>query len=128
MFSGLKLYTIHTKPASDATLDRPLFIREGFNFFAFLFTFVWALYHRCYTFAAIIFSANVTAAIAFQSALINEPQLVLLQFTIQILAGMHANDVWRARLARRGYIFQDISSGSSLLSAEQRYFDRLVAR
>lgn len=127
MFHGMKLYTVHTKPASAHALDRPVFLREGFNWMAFLFTFLWAFYHRLWLFGLVIMAANVVAAMALRFGLIDQLSLMLVQFAMQFVVGFHANDALRSKMQKQGYIFQDITSGDSLLRAEQRYFDRLVA-
>ena len=127
MFHGLKLYTVHTKPGSDATLDKPVFLREGFNWLAFLFTFVWALYQRLWGLALVVFLANVAAMAAMKYGALSQLSAGIVQFALQIIVGFHANDCLRKRLSKQGFIFQDITSGDSLLRAEQRYFDRLVA-
>lgn len=127
MFHGMKLYTVHTKPGSDYTLDKPVFLREGFNWMAFLLTFLWAGYHRLWRFALAIFLANVAIALSVRYGVLTQFSGGIVQFAVQILVGFQANDALRARMQKKGYIFQDITSGESLLTAEQRYFDRLVA-
>lgn len=127
MFSGLKLYTVHTKAGSDHTLDRPVFLREGFNLYAFVFTFLWAFYQRLWLFGVVIFAAQMLAGAALSLGLLDQISVMLVQFALQIMVGFCANDALRKHMQKRGYIFQDITSGDSLLRAEQRYFDRLVA-
>jgi len=126
MFHGLKLYTVHVKPGSDVTLAKPLFLREGFNWMAFLFTFLWAFYHRLWVFGLVILGANALAIFAARYGLLTEFSLPVVQFALQFIVAFHANDAYRKSLTKRGYLFQDITSGDSLLRAEQRYFDRLV--
>lgn len=127
MFHGMKLYTVHTKPGSDYTLDKPIFLREGFNWLAFLFTFLWALAHRLWAFALVLFIANITIAMAMRYGVFSQLTGGIVQFGVQVLAGFHANDALRNVMQKRQYLFQDITSGESLLMAEQRYFDRLIA-
>jgi hypothetical protein len=128
MFHGLKLYTVHTKPGSDHSRDKPIFLREGFNWLAFLFTFLWGFYHRLWAFALVVLAANFAAVLLVRFGILGEPGVFILQFAIQFLAGFHGNDALRRKMQKQGYIFQDIASGDSLLRAEQRYFDRLVAQ
>lgn len=128
MFHGMKLYTIHIKPGSDITLDKPVFLREGFNWWAFLFTFLWALYKKLWLFGIAIFLANVAIMLVIETGIIGEYAGAAMQFAVQIFVGFSANDALRKRMQKDGYIFQDITSGDSLLRAEQRYFDRLVMR
>lgn len=127
MFSRLKLYTVHTQLARDASSDRPLFVREGFSLPAFALTVFWALYHRCWRFAAIIMLAEIAIYASVYAGFANQASFTLAQFFLQVLIGYHAHDFLRARLARAGYALQDIASGESMLRAEQRYFDRLLA-
>jgi hypothetical protein len=127
MFHGLKLYTVHTKSGSDHTLARPVFVREGFNWYAFVFTFMWAFYQRLWLFGAAILMANFAAALLLEYKILTPSSALILQLGLQVIVGFFANDLLRARMQKRGYIFEDITSGDSLLRAEQRYFDRLVA-
>ena len=126
MFQGLKLYTVHIKPGSDVTLAKPLFLREGFNWMGFLFTFLWAFSHRLWLFGLVVITASLLMMLAAHYGLLTEFSLSVVLFALQLMVGFSANDVLRKSLTRRGYIFQDITSGDSLLRAEQRYFDRLV--
>lgn len=128
MFHGLKLYTVHAKPGSDHTLMKPIFLREGFNLLAFLFTFLWAFYHRLWLYGFIVLACNLLIGAMVEYRYLGEIAAVIAQFGIQFVVGFTANDILRARLSKRGYIFEDITSGDSLLRAEQRYFDRLVTK
>lgn len=128
MFHGLKLYTVHTKPSSDITREKPIFLREGFNWMAFLFTFLWAFYQRLWRFGLAVFVANLLVVTAVKYGYITDITGGIVQFGLQVIVGFSANDVLRKKMQKQGYVFQDITSGDSLLRAEQRYFDRLVAQ
>ncbi len=127
MFNGLKLYTVHNQQGGRDALENPVFLREGFNWAAFLFTFIWALYQRLWSLALAIFVANIAVVSLVKYGLLNEFSGGVVQLALQIIVGFHANDFLRARMKSSGYIFQDIVSGDSLLRAKQRYFDRLAA-
>lgn len=127
MFRSLKLYTVHSHKTS-APMTSPVFVREGFNFFAFLFTFIWALYQRCFYFAALIVGANLVLMLALNYEVLNEAQMAISQFLVQLVVGFTANDMLRARFEKTGFIFQDITSGESLMNAQQRYFDRVIGQ
>jgi hypothetical protein len=127
MFHQLKIYTVHIKSGSNYQLERPLFLREGFNWGAFMFTFLWAFYHRLWAFGILVLAANVVIGACAAEGIITPVASGLTQFAFQILIGFNANDALRIRLAKRGFVMSDITSGDSLLRAEQRYFDRLVA-
>ncbi|MFO0388577.1 MAG: DUF2628 domain-containing protein [Alphaproteobacteria bacterium] len=127
MLFGTKIYTVHVNPDLPQAYEKPVFVREGFNLYALIFMFMWALYHRLWL--------HAVALIAIQSGLMYlDKENVLSPMTIgplylafQILIGFHANDWLRAKLQRKGYITADITTGESLLRAEQRFFERHFA-
>lgn len=126
MLRGLKLYTVHTKPGSDHTIQRPVFLREGFNWFAFLFTLVYTLSQRLWIYSCVIFVAYALIIMAMRYQLIGETWSFIIQMGLQVIIGFTANDVIRHKMQKQGFLFQDVTSGESLLKAELRYFDRLV--
>jgi hypothetical protein len=121
---GMKLYTVHVKPGASA--QAPIFVREGFNIFAFLFHFLWALYYRLWGAAVVIFVVNAMLVMLVHDRVLSDISIVALQLGFQFLVGAHGNDWLRARLARDGYVTADIAAGESLLRAEQRYFERYL--
>lgn len=127
MFRGMKIYTVHIKPEDSHAQEKPIFVREGFNIFAFLFTFFWAFYKRLWlpAFAMIGFCAFL---VFIDSEHIMTPNsLAIIQLAFQLVIGFQANDWLRRGLGKQGYIIHDISSGESLLAAEQRYFERYLS-
>lgn len=127
MFGQMKLYTVHIKPGAASAYERPVFVREGFNFYAFILTMFWAFYHRLWLPAVLIFLANVGFAFLIKAQWFGAEGVGALQLGMNILIGFHANDWLRAKLMKRGYIVADITASGSLLGAEQRYFERLLA-
>ena len=127
MFHRLKIFTVHIKPDEKQPYAQPVFVREGFNIYAFVLTFLWALYHRLWIPAAGILAINFAVLALGEIHLISAGSVAILQFMVQILVGFHANDWLRAGFAKRGYIMADVTAGDSLLRAEQRYFERYLA-
>jgi hypothetical protein len=126
-FKGMKLYTAHILPAEPQAYEKPVFVKEGFNFWAFLFTFIWALSQRLWLPAIAMIAVTVVLAWIGKHHYLNEASVAVIQLGYQILIGFHANDLRRARLNREGYILADIAAADSLLRAEQRYFERHLA-
>lgn len=127
MFGGMKIYTVHAKPDMVNAAEKPKFVREGFNLFAFLFTGLWTLYHRLWWPTAILVAVNVALIALGKRHLFPAETLTIIQVAVQILVGYMANDWLRAKLQRRGYVIVDIVAADSELRAEQRYFDRYLA-
>jgi hypothetical protein len=124
---SIRLYTVHARPGTSPTTLPPVFVKEGFNFSAFLFHFFWALYQRLWLPALLIFLVNALLVLLVRWHWVGEGGLTVLQLGFQFLVGAHGNDWVRARLSREGYILADITAGDSGLRAEQRYFERFLA-
>lgn len=119
---AIKIFTVHERPADG---DRPadvVLVREGFSFWAFLFQFVWALYHRLWLVAGLFLGLGI-AGEALSRALGLPPggQLVV-SVAIAVLIGVEANNLRRWTLARRGYEETGVVAGHSLDEAEVHYF------
>ena len=125
MFSRMKLYTVHLKP-EDGLLKKPVFIREGFNLYAFLFTGLWALYQRLWLALVGIVIFHVALGYLLESHVLLKPSGVAIQLGFSIIVGFQANDWMRRRLAKKGYVLADVSASDSLLRAEQRYLERAI--
>lgn len=123
----MKIYTVHAKPDNKGSYEKPILLREGFNIYAFLFTFLWALYHRLWLVAAVIFCVNTAFVFLNEMHYLSPAHTSIIQLAVNILIGFHANDWLRSALTRRGYIMADIAASDSQLRAEQRYFERYIA-
>lgn len=126
MLPRMKIYTVHIKPGPGAA-ENPVFVREGFNIAAFIFTGLWALYQRLWGVALLILAVNMAVILLGKAYIFTPPAMAIIQLGIQVLVGFHANDWLRARLRRKGHIIADIAAGDSLLRAEQRYFERYLS-
>ncbi|MFW0778021.1 MAG: DUF2628 domain-containing protein [Rickettsiales bacterium] len=124
----MKIYTVHVESGSSNSYQKPVFVKEGFNVFAFLFTFLWALYHRLWLAALFIFAVNTALALITKSGFMSADVLGIVQIMFNAMVGFHGNDWIRSALAKRGYIMADITAADSQLRAEQRYFDRHFAQ
>lgn len=122
-----RVYNVYVKPTLAKPYEQPVFVEEGFNFKAFLFTAVWTLYHRLWWASIAIGACNALFLLLVQNGTVSETGQVILQFGLALLVGYQANDWHAARLERRGYVLADIVTGDSLLRAEQRFFDRYFA-
>lgn len=127
MLNRMHIYTVHAKEggAIDALGDVH-FVREGFNIFAFLFGFIWALYHRCWLFALILFGLLFSIDMLFRAELLSQAGVQVATIGVSVIAGMMGNDARRASLIRRGFKLIDITTGENMIRSQQRFFDRFV--
>jgi len=127
MFNRMKIYTVHVKPGTVNPYERPVFVREGFNVYAFVLTIFWTLYQRMWKYSIALFLINVLFVVLVRMHFMSTHSMGVVQFALSVLIGFSANDWLRVYLGRRGYIVADVAAGDSLLRAEQRYFERYLA-
>lgn len=108
-------YSIYAKP-NDAAAAEAIFLPDSFSWGAFVFTWVWALWNRMWIVAAIILSVMFIA-----SVLPTVPQY-LLALGVNIVMGLHGNDLLGWSLTRRGLSEIALSNGRSLEEAELRFY------
>jgi hypothetical protein len=126
----MSFYTVHEPPlrAVDTTPDpeRFIFIRDGFSFWAFLFSALWMLWYRLWLVLLLylVVAAGMEAILRYTDAsrLLHTIAFLLLGF----LVGIEAATLRRFRLSRRGWRQVGVVSGGNLESAEQRFFDAWV--
>lgn len=123
----MKIYTVHVKPGTVSPYEKPVFVSEGFNVWAFIFTLFWAIYQRMWGMSLALVALNIAFVSMGKAHILSEDSLIIVQLAVNVIIGFCANDWQRAKLAKSGYIVADISAGDSLLRAEQRYFERYLA-
>ena len=116
-----RVYTAHVRGRGGADSDI-VFVKDGFSWPAFLFTGIWALWHRLWFFALVVFASGT--AIGLESELLELDPLTdaAVALAWSVLVGYEANDAHRRALARRDYDVEDIVLGQSLSQAEHRFF------
>jgi hypothetical protein len=124
MLNFIHIYTVHAKRGYQAEENLPLFVREGFNLWAFLFTLLWAFYHRLWLVSALMLGFNAIVMMLEQREIITSISATVLLLAMQVITGFHGNDWLRSKLKKRGFITTGIVTGDSLIRAEQRYFER----
>ena len=109
-------------------MDNIVAVKEGFCWPAFLFSLVWATFHRMWLFAfslmglvsIIIFTLNQQGA---------KPSFTLIVcFGIFTMFGYLANDFRRFKLKRAGYLERSIIIAPTVDAAVQRYLKTSTAR
>ncbi len=126
-FPKTQIYTVHINPSKPHALEKAIFVREGFNFFAFFFGVFWALYHRMWWAAFWLAMIIGFLGVAEEQQLLDIRSMAILQLAFNLVVGFWANDWLRANLSKRGYIMLDIVVSDNSLRAQQRYFDRVLA-
>jgi hypothetical protein len=117
----MRVYTVHMRrPTLEPDRDIRL-VKDGFNWPAFLFSVVWALWCRLWLVAAILL-----AAIGSALAALGADPLTQLSISVggAVIVGLVANDLKRWTLFHRGFLEVGVVTGSNIDAAERRFWDQ----
>ena len=122
-------YTVHAPPQHEGSAADPqrfAFVRDGFQFWAFLITPVWLLYRRLW----LVFLLYVLLMAAMEGAYfaLSLPQgtRFLIGLLLAVLIGFEAGTLRRWTYARRRWKTIGVVSARNLEDAERRFFTRWV--
>ena len=115
----MRIYLVHVNPNTD-----PVFLKDGFSFMAFIFSGVWALWHRMWFVSAVIFGG--WGLVEFLLTLIGADTELRLVMTmgLSLFVGFGANDWLSSSLLRRGYSLDGLVVAPRLEAALRRWFDQ----
>lgn len=117
----IKTYNIFIKQNKTSNaVDDILFIKDGFNAFAFLFNIFWFLSVKLWLFAFLFFAIITFANIIF-SPLVSS----IFSFMLSLLVGFEANNLLLYRFQRDGYYFVGYSFGNNKKEAEIKYLEEI---
>lgn len=120
----MRIYSVHIRRGGlDPERDIVL-VREGFSWPAALFAPFWALWCGLWI-PAIALVLAIGGLMAISGALGASGVFTgIVLAGVAAVTGYIANDLYRANLERRGFVFQDIVAAQDRDSAEHRFFDR----
>jgi Protein of unknown function (DUF2628) len=123
----MAVYTVHEPPlragAASAEVERFVFVRDGFSWWAFLFAPLWMLWHRMWLvligYIVVVGGAKVLALLA------GAPNFAvsLIGILLGLLVGLEASTLRRFTLRRRRWRNVGVVSGRNIEEAERRFFD-----
>lgn len=126
MGNRMTIYTVHLRPGDALVNQKPIFIKEGFNFIALLFPVIWSFYQRLWLIGLAFIGLEVVLMLLTRGQIVSHFSIAAISAAGHFLAGFTANDWLRSRLVRQGYVLADITVADSQLRAEQRYFERCL--
>lgn len=116
----MKVFTV-LEP-SDGRPDGVAFVPEGFSWAAFAATFLWALWHRMWVVAALLFALSSVLTVATNLDLLGPGLAALLQGGIALLFAFEARSLQVKSLERAGYRRSGLIQASNSETAELAYF------
>lgn len=121
-----RFYAVYVKKDSKNSFDDTIIIKQGFNFYAFIFSTFWALYNRIWW---LFLALALIEGLVFYKTNLN-PETVtitrLIMLTLQMWLGFEANDIKGKNLERKGYILLDVVSAQDETEANRRFFDKYM--
>jgi hypothetical protein len=116
----MAIYSVHNRPA--ARVDDAIFVKDGFAWAGLVFTLLWALWHRMWIVAAIVFSTTAAVAALASWVGLGDAPVNLASLAVGLILGFEGNDLRRWSLARQGYEELGLAPGRDLYEAELRFF------
>jgi hypothetical protein len=121
----MAIYTVLDKPNRDPA--KAIFVPEGFAFAAFVFTALWALWHRMWVVTAMLFAFWVAMSVAVSFGGLDPVLAAVIELGVALVFGFEARRLQVMSLLRSGYAETGTVSGSTLAAAELTYFAEGVA-
>lgn len=123
----MPMFTVH-EPRSRGRgaldqADRMVFVKDGFNWAAFVVPLVWLLAKRQWL--ALILVLALVAVLNVALFLIGTPNLLIIavNLAISFILGFEAADLMRWTLARRRYQMVGVIAAETAIEAERRFFE-----
>ena len=116
----MKVFTVLEPP--DGKAERVAFVAEGFSGAALVLTVLWALWHRMWMVAALLFALTSAITVATNVDLLGSGLAALLQFGIGLIFAFEARALQVASLERSGFRRSGLIQASNSEAAELAYF------
>lgn len=126
MFNRGKIFAVYEKPEASDPADRVVLLREGFAFWAFIFTVFWLIAKQRWWVLGMYIAVATVVAWGSELLHLSEISAMLLQLWLQLILGYHASDFEAWVLKRRGYRLAGLLAAESEMTAAQRYYEFAV--
>jgi len=118
----MRIYTVHMPPSFSANAGEVLVLREGFNWWAFLFGGLWALVMRMWAVSIALLVLHGGAA-SLELAGVSETATAVVTLAVSVWIGCSANDWRRAHLERKGWKTVGVIAAPDRDAALRRFLD-----
>jgi hypothetical protein len=114
----MRIYTVYE---SSDLMSTVIPIKEGFNWIAFIFSLLWAIYNRLWVWAVFIVAANVCLVWFFYLSRGDLAVQMTAFIGLALIIGWVSNDVKRKNLTKRGFKETAILLADGKKTAVARY-------
>lgn len=119
----MRIYTVHLPPRFADPDAEPRLVKEGFCWPAAYLTVLWAVWHRMWVAAAILFAADAAIGFAVAALGLDPLSRIAVALGFFVFVGFHANDWRRRALKRRDYEEAGVVAAARAEAALRRFID-----
>jgi hypothetical protein len=127
----MPVYTVHAPVGSNAdlaTTDKITFVRDGFHFWAVVFSVIWLAWHRLWLALLGWILLVVAVDVGLARLGLGRGTILMVDVVLALLLGFEAASLKRWTLSRRKWRQLDIVVADDEETAERRFFDRWTSR
>jgi len=117
----MKLYTVHLRRHGLDPVRDLVLVTDAFSWPAFFFGWLWALWHRLWLPALIMFVAEMAVGGAMALAGADDVSTAVAAFGLRVIVGYLGNDLRRWALERRHFVEMGVVAAADLEGAEHRF-------
>jgi hypothetical protein len=125
----MPLWTVHSKVEEPALIrarsDDVRFVREGFNWAAFLVPLLWLVVKGMWIVLLVALAIEMAVIAAGTSFRLSDIVVTILGLGINLVMGFAGNDLYRWTLARSGLREIGLAAGGDIEEAELKFFTAL---
>jgi len=118
----MKSYNILIKKNQNNKIDNIVLIKEGFSFYALVFSVFWFLYHKMYKEFAILLL--VALSISVLGNLHPDFDKVIIDILMSVIIAINANHWRENHLKKEGYEFVDVIFGKDKEEAQINFLNQ----
>lgn len=125
----MRIYTVHLEAGhleADGTPPEAVLIEEGFNWPAFVFSPLWALWHGMWGVALLLVGVMAGLGLVLVLVGLNETVQGVATLGLAVIIGGMANDLRRRHFEKRGFTARSVVAAEDREAALHRYLE--VAR
>jgi hypothetical protein len=121
----MKIYNAFIKKNKEGKVEDIVFVKEGFSFFAFLFSGLWFLYHKMWSEFFVFLLASTALSYGFE--FIPEFDKFFLELAFVFIVALNANYWLCENLKNKNYEFVGLVFGGNRTEAKIRFVKNLEA-
>ena len=121
----MKLYNALIKKNKEGKIEDVILLKEGFSFFAFLFSGLWFLYHKMWKELFALILINIT--FAFLGKISSDFNKIFLEISFLFIIALNANYWLCDHLKKKGYQLVGMVFGENITNAKIRFIKNLEA-